>query len=104
VRVETQSAAPLDLSVSASKSDGQLVVSFVNPRHDVDLQIDCRIQGGTAQGATAQILHDADANAYNSFDAPNRLTPQSHPIQVDASRIQLSLPRLSVVTATLRTI
>jgi alpha-N-arabinofuranosidase len=104
VRVETQSTTPLDLSVSASKSDGQLVVSFVNPRHDADLQIDCRIQGVAEQAGTAQILHDADPNAYNSFDAPNRLTPQSHPIQVDSTGIQLNLPRLSIVTAALHTV
>jgi alpha-L-arabinofuranosidase len=103
VRVETQLSAPLDLSVSASKGDGQLVLSFVNPRHDADLQVECRIQGGSAQTGTAQILHDADWNAANSFDSPNRVTPQAHPIHLEGATVQLNLPRLSVVTATLRT-
>jgi alpha-N-arabinofuranosidase len=103
VRVETQTSAPLDLSVSASKSDGQLVVTFVNPRHDTDLQVDCRVQGATAKEGTAQILHDADWNAGNTFDSPNRVTPQPHPLHLEGSTIQLNLPRLSVVTATLRT-
>jgi alpha-N-arabinofuranosidase len=103
VRVETQTSSPLDLSVSASKSDGQLIVSFVNPRHDADLQVDCRIQGASPKDGSAQILHDADWNACNTFDSPNRVTPQLYPIDLEGSTIQLSLPRLSVVTATLRT-
>jgi alpha-L-arabinofuranosidase len=103
VRVETEGSTPLDLSVSASKADGQLVISFVNPRHDVDLQVDCRLQGSSVKDGTAQILHDVDWNACNTFESPNHLTPQPHPTQIDGSRIQLNLPRLSVATATLRT-
>jgi alpha-N-arabinofuranosidase len=104
VRVETESSLPLDLSVSASKSEGELVISFVNPRHDADLEIDCRIQGSNPQTGTANILHDADWNACNTFDSPNRLTPQSHPIRVEGAAVRLNLPPLSIVTATLRTV
>jgi alpha-N-arabinofuranosidase len=103
VRVEPQSATPLDLSVSASKNNGELVISFVNPRHDADLNVDCHLQGSTAKDATALILHDSDWNAYNSFEAPNRLIPQSHPVHVEGSRFQLGLPRLSVATVIVKT-
>src|SRR5437867_13260267 len=34
VRVETQDSSPMGVSVSASKGEKELVVSFVNPRHD----------------------------------------------------------------------
>src|SRR5881296_3857462 len=54
VRVETQDSSPLAVSVSASKAQNELVVSFVNPRHDADFEIDCALQGTTAKEAKAQ--------------------------------------------------
>src|SRR5437016_5803438 len=45
VRVETQDSSPLAVSVSASKAQNELVVSFVNPRHDADFEIDLPLQG-----------------------------------------------------------
>lgn len=101
LRVETEDSSPLGLSVSASKSDKEIVVTFVNPHHDSDLQVECTLNGGVADGGTAQILHDADWNACNSFDTPDRVVPKPQPIKVNGSKIQLDLPRLSVVTAIL---
>ncbi len=101
LRVETEDSSPLGLSLSASKSDKELVVSFVNPRHDADLQVECTLEGCVAEGATAQILHDADWNACNTFDNPDRVVPKPHPIKVNGSKIQLDLPALSVATAIL---
>src|SRR2546429_5376641 len=43
VRVETQDVSPLGVSVSASKGEKELVITFVNPRHDADVEIDCGI-------------------------------------------------------------
>ncbi len=103
VRVETQDNTPLGLSASASKSDGQLVVSLVNPRADADWQIDASLRGASPKSATAQILHDPDLNACNSFDQPDRLTPRSHRVRVEGGRLLLDLPRLSVATVTVQT-
>jgi alpha-N-arabinofuranosidase len=102
VRVETDNSSPMGLSASASKGDKRLVVSLVNPRHDADLQVECTLTGGTAKGGTAQILHDSDLNACNSFEQPNRVTPKSHPVQVNESTIKVDLPRLSLATLTLQ--
>src|SRR5580704_16811393 len=48
VRLETdgtpQQTLP-DLSLSASRQGGELVVTLVNPRHDSDMQEDCEIRG-----------------------------------------------------------
>jgi alpha-N-arabinofuranosidase len=99
VRVESTDSSPLSLSVSASKSDKELVVSVVNPRHDADLQVECTLKGINASGGSAQILHDTDWNACNSFDNPERVVPRPLPIRVDGSKIVLDLPRLSVATA-----
>ncbi len=98
-----QSETPTDLSMSASRQGNQLVVTFVNPRHDVNMSIDCALGGVTARSGSAQILHDADLNAYNSFDNPNRVTIKPHTVTVEAGRMKLDLPALSIVTATLET-
>lgn len=101
LRVETGDSSPLGLSVSASKSDKELAVSFVNPRHDSDLQVECTLKGSVAETGTAQILHDADWNACNSFDNPDRVVLKQQPIKANGSKIQLDLPRLSVATVIL---
>jgi alpha-N-arabinofuranosidase len=103
IRVESESTSPLGLSASASKGERQVVLSLVNPRHDTDLQLECTLAGGGVKAGTAQILHDQDLNACNSFEQPNRVTPQSHPVQVSGAKVQLDLPRLSVATVVLQT-
>ncbi len=102
VRVETEDPSPLALSVSASKGDKDLVLSFVNPRHNADLQVDCTLRGTSSKEGSAQILHDADLNACNSFENPDRLVPKPHPVTIEGSRVRIDVPRLSVATVTLR--
>ncbi|MGH9344963.1 MAG: alpha-N-arabinofuranosidase [Terriglobia bacterium] len=100
VQVETTDSSPLGLSVSASKSEKGLVLSLVNPRYDADASVECSLRGASASGGSAQILHDNDYNACNSFDDPDHITPKSHPVSVNGSTIQLDVPRMSVVTVT----
>jgi alpha-L-arabinofuranosidase len=99
VRVETESNDPLSLSVSASKKGGELVVSFVNPSATADVDIDCALRGFTAKSGSAQILHNPDLNACNTFDNPEALIPKSHKIGVEGGRLKLTAPALSVITA-----
>jgi alpha-N-arabinofuranosidase len=103
VRIESEDSSPLGLSISASKSDKELVVTFVNPRHDFDLEVDCTFKGISASGGTAQILHDPEWNACNTFDNPDRVVLKPVTIRVERSSLHLDLPRLSVVTAVLGT-
>ena len=107
VKVETDSATSdrekpsLDLSVSASKKNGLLLVSLVNPLPDQDFEIQCALRGATAKNASALLLHDTDWNAFNGFDAPERVVPKPHPVKVEGSALRLDLPRMSVATVTL---
>jgi alpha-L-arabinofuranosidase len=101
LRVETADSSPLAPSVSASIAGHELVLSFVNPRHDTDVDITCSLPGISAKSGSAQILHDPDWNACNTFDNPDRLTPQPHAVTVEGNALKLDLPRMSVVTATL---
>jgi alpha-L-arabinofuranosidase len=103
LKVETDDSTPLGLSASASKKQDELIVSFVNPSHESDLQIDCELRGARAVSATATILHSADWNAYNSFDHPDALVPQPHPVRLQAGQLHLELPRMTVLTARVKT-
>jgi len=107
VKVETDAATvekdkpSPDLSASASTKDGMVVLSFVNPFPDQDLEIQCALRGANAKDATALLLHDADCNAYNSFDAPDRVMPRPHTVKLEGATVRLDLPRMSVATVTL---
>ncbi len=98
VRVESDDAAPLAVSASASKGDNQLIASFVNPRTDADWEIDCDVKGYPAKVATGQIIHDSDWNACNTFENPDRVVPRPLAVQVDGGRLRFDLPRMSVAT------
>ena len=102
VRVETEATDPLGLSMSASKSANELVITFVNPSLASDLNVDCTLRSFPAKSATATILHHADLNAFNSFDNPEVIVPKPHEVSVEASRLRLTVPALSLVSATVR--
>jgi alpha-N-arabinofuranosidase len=91
-----------DLSMSASRQGQEMLISFVNPRHDSDMQIDCSVRGVTAKSGRAEILHDSDMNASNTFDNPDRLKTKPHEVAVDSGRVRIALPPLSVATVTLQ--
>ena len=74
------------------------MVSFVNPRHDADLQVECAVRGSNASAGTAQILHDANWNAWNTFDNPDRVVAKPLSIRVDGGKLQHDLLRMSVAT------
>ena len=77
VRTEKENTGPLDLSIPASHSGSEIVVTLVNPRTSTDVHADGSFSGATPSSATAQILHNADMNAYNSFDEPDKITGSS---------------------------
>jgi alpha-N-arabinofuranosidase len=96
-----QQEDPHDLSISASREGGELVVTFVNPRHDTDMDIDCALRGVTAKSGKAQILHDSDINAHNTFDQPDKVTVKPLQVGVEGGRVKLTLPAMSIATVTL---
>lgn len=102
IRVTRMDSGPMQVSASASKGGNELVLSIVNPSPDKDFRVDCSLAGFTAKFGSAEILHDSDLNACNTFDEPNRVVVQKHAIQLSGSRVQIEMPRMSVVTARLR--
>jgi alpha-L-arabinofuranosidase len=102
LRVSTQDVSPLGLSASASRGGNEMALSLVNPRSDVDLRVECALTGTTAKEGSAEILHAPDLNVCNTFEKPDAVVIQKHPIKVDGAKIQLDMPRMSVATVTLR--
>jgi len=99
---QQQPELPPDLSVSASRLGPDMMITLVNPRHDVDMQVECGLRGVTARQGRAQILHDPDINAYNSFDKPDQVTIKPHEVAVEGGSVRVTLPSMSVATVTLQ--
>jgi alpha-N-arabinofuranosidase len=93
---------PPEMSLSASRLGNELVVSLVNPRHDQDMNVECALRGVTARSGRAEMVHDSDINAYNSFDNPDRITIKPQDVAVDGGAIRITLPAMSVATVTLQ--
>lgn len=87
-----------NISVSASRKDKDLTLTLVNPTHDQTYNVACSLNGGSAAGATARILHDSDLNAANTFAAPNRILPQTLPVKAQGGSVRVDLPPLSIAT------
>lgn len=102
IAVHTADAAPLGLSVSASRQSQDLFITCVNPKHDTGIKVTCSLAGAQAVSGAARLLHDADFNACNTFEAPDRIIPHEHRIDVAGSKVQVELPPLSVLTAQVR--
>src|SRR5262249_1846884 len=91
-----------DLSISASRQGGELITTLVNPRHDLDMQVDCAIQGVTPRQGRAEILPDSNLNAFNSFDNPDQVIIRAHPVAVERDRFRITLPAMSVATVSVQ--
>jgi alpha-L-arabinofuranosidase len=102
VRVETQDPTSSEFSASASRTGRDLILTLVNTRDNADVHVLCSVGSGRAAGATAQILQANDRNAFNGFDRPDQISPQSHPVKLDGGNIQMEMPRLSVVTVSVQ--
>jgi alpha-N-arabinofuranosidase len=103
LRFESDEKDAVGLSVSASRSETELAITFVNPSPDQALDVECAITGtAVAAGASARILHHPDLNACNTFDKPDVVVPREHQAEATRGGIRVELPPLSVVTAAVR--
>jgi len=103
VYVESDDSSPTGLSVSASKDDGSVTLSLVNPSAEAGLHVSAALLDRNARAVTATILNDAELNACNSFDTPDRIVPKAHPARVEGGSVVLDLPPLSVATVVVKT-
>jgi len=101
LRTERTGDSPLGVSISASRKDNKLAITLVNPKHNTNLELSVSVRGAKLDGGTARILHHADRNACNTFDAPSEVTPADHSVEAAGSMVKVELPPLSIVTAVL---
>lgn len=70
------------LSVSASVKDGILTVTVVNLSPEKNVEVKLEVLGGSFAGsALVRILGDGDLHAHNTFENPDRLTPEDKTIE-----------------------
>jgi len=98
VHVENDSNDPPGVSISVTKAQGKLVVSLVNPRDSEEVTAECALCGVTVPKASARILHNADRNAANTFDAPDAIVPKTMPVRIEDGKLLVDLAPLSAVT------
>ena len=48
------------------------------------------------------MLHDADWNACNTFENPDRVTPRAHELHLERVQLRFALSAMFVATITLR--
>jgi alpha-N-arabinofuranosidase len=87
------------ISLSASRSSRELVLSFVNPDPANETEFSCKIPGARLGEVTALSLSDDDWNASNTFDSPERITPRAAAVHVEGGELTLELPPFSFTTA-----
>lgn len=102
IRIDCPDDGPLGLSVSASRRDGDVHLTLVNPKHDAGLNVACPLPGVTPSAAPGVLLHHADWNVANTFEAPDTIVPKAHPVEVARGAVALVLPPLSVASVTVR--
>jgi alpha-L-arabinofuranosidase len=84
------------LNGSASRKEGVVTLTIVNPdlAKTVDTQI--ALRGATAAKATGTILAASDMHAHNTFDQPNEVKPASLTVAISGNVLNVSLPAASV--------
>ncbi len=100
--VETGDTSPLGISVSASRKEKEIVLTCVNPKHDVPMQVRCALSGANAVSARVKMLHHADYNACNTFELPDTIVPREAPVSATGTALSFDLPPMSIVTATVQ--
>ena len=98
VQVEHHPEDLTDFSVSASRAQEEVALTFVNTKHDVALNVQCVFPHGGLSDVITEILHHQNFNACNTFEKPHVITPQKHSADIDGAGCVVHLPPLSIVT------
>ena len=89
-------------ATSALTADGELVLGLVNLHAREAIDVTASVRGFHASAASGRVLTGPSIDAYNSFDAPETVTPGSLPVALDGDRIRVSLPARSLAVISLR--
>jgi len=87
------------VSASASRdAEGRVHLSLTNLSPEEAVQVDARIEGAEFTSVSGRILTAGAIDAHNTFDAPNRVRPESFTgATLEESSLKAELPPRSVV-------
>ena len=87
------------ISVSASvAANGKLHITLSNANPNKDIPVNLFIRGMKAQHLSARVLQGDAMNAHNTFEQPNRVTPQPfNGVKPSADGLEIVMPKMSVV-------
>jgi len=88
-----------DLSYTISEKDGEYILSFCNTSLTADESVDIEMPTTLGEITYAQILHEDQANAHNTFEDPERVQLKAYKqVQIDGANVRCDVPKMSVVT------
>jgi len=93
---------PWHLSLSASRSARDIVVTAINPDPDKAVELTCTVDGPGIAGAIGQMLHHDDWNSCNAFDAPDTIVPLPVTVKWREHDFTVELPRFTLATLTIQ--
>ena len=91
------------LNGSASRKDGTVTLTVVNPSPDAPVDAEIAVAGGRVASCTSRTLTAAALDAHNSFEVPDAVpAPPTVDVPVPSGGLTLTFPRASVTALTMR--
>jgi alpha-N-arabinofuranosidase len=84
------------LNGSASRKEGVVTLTIVNPDLSKTLDTQIALRGSMAASATGTVLAAGDMHAHNTFDQPNAVEPTNLKVEVSRNLLNVSIPPASV--------
>lgn len=90
------------LSVTASRKEGKVTVSMVNPELEKEQEVVLRFEELSPKQVSGMMLKGATIDTYNDFDAPDRVqTAPFTKARITKQGIELKVPAQSILTLTI---
>jgi alpha-N-arabinofuranosidase len=89
------------LTGSASLNGKILTLTLVNPSLSDAQTVRVNLEGATAHEAKGTVLTNEDMSAANLFETPDRVVTRPLQVQADGNGVRVTMPKQSVVAATI---
>ena len=89
-------SVPRVSATAALAAGGGLVVALVNLHASDAVDVDVRVSGYDAAGASARVLAGDAIDAHNTFEIPDAVRPVELPVRLEGNGLSMTLPARSV--------
>ena len=96
VSIRTELQDDLPLSASASKSNGSVFLTVVNPSQTQDAEVEVSLVGAKPVRASATNLTAESVRTQNTRDQPNAISPREWKVSMETQAVRLNVPAKSV--------